>query len=372
MTPPQARRSLPAGMEFARRNLAPVLVALALTAAMTVGLAALTSAVKLDHVSIVYLIPVLIAAVRWGVVPAMVAALAGIAASAFFFYPPIFDFRVSDPQQVIDLVLFLIVAVVTSHLAVSLRSREDELRMRREAETFRDALIGSVSHELRTPLSSIVGSTYLLANAPCVKQDARLVALADDARQEAERLNDDIQNLLDASRITNAGIQPKLQWAEVSDIINAAVERKQHRLSVHPIEVNVAENLPLVRVDPALIEQVLGQVLDNAAKYSPVGAPITIVAAANPQQVSITVTDRGAGLTDEDRTRIWERFYRSPRHQSATPGSGLGLWVARAFVLASGGSIEATSSGPAQGTAMTIRLPMPAPATVDELVSSDE
>jgi two-component system sensor histidine kinase KdpD len=331
-----------------------------------------TLVVKLNHVSIVYLIPVLIAAVRWGVIPGMVAALAGIAASAFFFYPPIFDFRVSDPQQVIDLVLFLIVAVVTSHLAARLRSRENELRTRRQAEIFRDALIGSVSHELRTPLSSIVGSTYLLANAPCVKQDARLVALADDVRQEAERLNDDIQNLLDASRITNAGIQPKLQWTDVSDIINAALERKQQRLSGHPLKVSIPENLPLVRVDPALIEQVLGQVLDNAAKYSPFGTPITIVAAADNQDVSIAVTDQGAGLNDEERTRIWDRFYRSPRHLSATSASGLGLWVARAFVLASGGSIEANSAGPGLGTTMTIRLPMPVPTTADELVSPDE
>jgi two-component system sensor histidine kinase KdpD len=343
-----------------------------LTAATTACIAGVKLFITLNHISTVYLIPVLIAAVGWGAVPGIVAALAGIAAKAFFFYPPIFDFRVSDPEQVLDLVLFLIVAIVTSHLAANVRSRDSELKMRRAAETFRDALIGSVSHELRTPLSSIVGSTYLLANAPCVKQDPRLAALADDARHEAERLNDDIQNLLDASRITNAGIQPKLQWTDVSDIINAAVERKQQRLSRHRLQIHVPNELPLVHVDPVLIEQALGQVLDNSARYSPIGSSIVVDASDGDAKISLSVKDQGSGLTAEERERIWERFYRGPRDLSSSTGSGLGLWIARAFVLASGGHIEATSPGHGEGTTVTIHLPAPQPAIADEVVSPDD
>jgi two-component system sensor histidine kinase KdpD len=358
--------------EFAKNTLWPSLLSLVLTAAMTACLLAASSLVDLNHVSIVYLIPVLIAAVRWGVVPGIISALAGGAASAFFFYPPIYDFRVSDPGHFIDLVLFLVVAVVTSHLATSVRSREHELRVRTEAETFRDALIGSVSHELRTPLASIVGSTYLLADAPGVRQDARLAALADDVRHEAERLNDDIQNLLDASRITNAGIQPRLQWTDVSDIVNAVVERKQRKLSGHRLEVDVPDELPLVHADPVLIEQALAQVLDNAAKYSPAGSLIRIAAGSGNEEVSVAVADQGAGLTDEERGRIWERFYRSPRHHPTSTGSGLGLWIARAFVLATGGRVEARSAGPERGTTVTIRLPAPHPTTADDTERPDE
>jgi len=112
---------------------------------LLIGLAKL--AYKFEHVSILYLIPVLVAALRWGVVPAIVAALAGIAAPAFFFYPPIYDFRVQDPDQFIDIVLFVIVAAVTGRFAVMGR----RARMRAEAEHLREALIGSVSHELKTP-----------------------------------------------------------------------------------------------------------------------------------------------------------------------------------------------------------------------------
>jgi two-component system, OmpR family, sensor histidine kinase KdpD len=248
-----------------------------------------------------------------------------------------------------------------------------EAKMRAEAETLRDALIGSVSHELRTPLASIVGLTYVLANAPSLKQDVSLAALADDVRHEAERLNDDIQNLLDASRITSAGIRPQLQWADVSDIVNAAVERRQRRLSSHALELDVADELPLVHADPVLVEQALGQILDNAAKYSPANSLIRVAARGRDGEVSIAVSDQGAGLSSEEQTRIWDRFYRSPRHHAATTGSGLGLWIARAFAVATGGRIDATSVGIGCGTTVTIHLPAPQPAsTADEVGSPDE
>jgi two-component system, OmpR family, sensor histidine kinase KdpD len=129
----------------------------------------------------------------------------------------------------------------------------------------------------------------------------------------------------------------------------------------------------LVHADPALVEQALGQILDNATKYAPADSSIRLATRGRSGEVSIAVADQGAGLTAEEQTRIWERFYRSPRHQATTAGSGLGLWIARAFVVATGGRIEATSSGPGRGTTVTIHLRAPQPtSTTDELGSSDE
>jgi two-component system sensor histidine kinase KdpD len=211
--------------------------------------------------------------------------------------------------------------------------------------------------------------TYLLANASAVRENAQLSALANDARKEAERLNDDIQNLLDASRITGTGIQPQLQWADASDILNAALERKREKLSDHRIELDIQDDLPLVRVDPVLVEQATGQILDNAAKYSGADSLIRITAQAHADYISIVVADQGAGLTSEESMHIWDRFYRSPRHPRST-GSGLGLWIARAVLMATGGSVEAASPGPGRGTTLTIRLPAPKPDAED--VRSDE
>jgi two-component system, OmpR family, sensor histidine kinase KdpD len=504
-------------------HLGPIAVSLLIVAAVTALLFVAGPLLDLDHAAFGYLIPVIIAATRWGATPAIVSGLAGLAASAFFFYPPIYDIRVYNPAHVADLILFVVVAVVTGQLANKVREhvkaarqREEEMkalyffsrrlavasspadihaaiqdhvsaitgcrvalfaagmahsppeaspqwshmpgeiqraildifhgrsngreaplldrktgaswlirtlsqrnalvgiqaielgsvsrqsidairrrvdtalaeatatleridvahaigeaRVRSEAETLREALIGSVSHELRTPLASILGSTSVLSQASGVAQDARLSSLVDVIRDETERLSNDIQNLLDASRISSAGVQAHLAWTEPSDIVNAALARLQRRLEAHHIDPRLAGDLPLVRVDAVLVEQALSQIIDNAAKYSPPGTTIAIDARAVDATVEIAVTDEGPGLTADEQTRLFQRFYRGPRHQAAVKGSGLGLWIARAFVVASGGHLEATSKGAGRGATVTIHLPAPTPAQVDALESSD-
>jgi len=247
-----------------------------------------------------------------------------------------------------------------------------EARVRAEAETLREALIGSVSHDLRTPLASIQGSASVLAQAPGVAGEGRLSALVDVIRDETERLDTDIQNLLDAGRISSAGVRAHLDWAEPSDIVNAAIGRVHRRLSDHRVEVQLAQDLPLVRVDPILIKRAISQIVDNAVKYSRAGSSIGVTARARNGSVEIAVTDAGAGLTAEERARMFERFYRGSRHQSAAPGSGLGLWIAQAFVIASGGELEAKSDGAGRGTTVTVRLSAPAQTEADPLEDGDE
>ena len=129
--------------------------------------------VQIEHVTIVYLIPVVVAALRWGAIPALFAAISGVAAAAFFFYAPFYDFRVHSPDQIADIVLFMTVATITGRVGVAVR----QAKMRAQAESLRDALIGSVSHELRTPLASIVGSASILAQSPAIGRDEHLSSL---------------------------------------------------------------------------------------------------------------------------------------------------------------------------------------------------
>jgi two-component system sensor histidine kinase KdpD len=138
------------------------------------------------------------------------------------------------------------------------------------------------------------------------------------------------------------------------------------------VAVDVPAELPFIHVDPVLLEQALGQVIDNAAKYSPAGSTITIAAKTEGAAVVLSVKDEGVGLVGEERTRLWERFFRGERHASNVPGSGLGLWIARAFVTANGGEIEAFSEGADRGTIVSIRLPATEPPTPDLAVGDDE
>jgi len=356
--------TLPHGFPHARLRelLVGVLFALLIVTAVTITLLALSPHLPIEHVTIVYLIPVIVAALRWGAIPAMFAGISGIAAPAYFFYAPIYDFRVHSPAQIADIVMFTIVATITGRMAVAVR----HAKMRAQAETLRDALIGSVSHELRTPLAGIIGSTSVLAQSPAVAQDKGLSSLVLGVRREAERLNGDIQNLLDATRISSDGIMPNWEWVDPEDVINGALARKRTLIGERPVNLSVADDLPLIYVDASLIESALGQLIENAAKYSPPSVPIAISAAQHGETVHIKVVDKGDGLSFGDAERIFERFYRAPHHAGSVAGSGLGLWIARALVEACGGRIEAFSLGPGEGTTMRIDLPLKIQPASDE------
>jgi two-component system sensor histidine kinase KdpD len=275
--------------------------------------------------------------------------------AAFLFYEPIYDFRVHRAIHLIDLALFLVVAVVAGKLGSDAR----KARMRAQAEVLREALIGSVSHELRSPLSAIVGTASILAGAPEVKASERLLPLVQGMQEEADRLNGHIQNLLDSTRISSEGLQPHNAWVDPGDIINAALDRKQKLLAGRPLAVVIEDDLPLVHVDPALIERALEHLIENAAKYSPDGSPVEVRAERSEGMVRLAVKDSGVGLSRLERDRIWERFYRSPRLRDRIGGSGLGLWIAHALVTACAGRAEATSPGVGRGSTLALYLPVP-------------
>jgi two-component system sensor histidine kinase KdpD len=212
----------------------------------------------------------------------------------------------------------------------------------------------------------------LISQAPAHSGDPRLVSLAGILRDEVDRLNSDVQDLLDAALISSEGVRLETEHAEPVDIINAAVERRQRLLAGHHVVLELPAELPFIHVDPILLVQALGQIIDNAAKYSQPGSTITIAAGAEAASVVMSVKDEGIGLVGEERTRLWERFFRGERHASNVPGSGLGLWIAKAFVAANGGEIEAVSEGADRGTIVRIRLPASEPATADQAMGDDE
>ncbi len=495
-----------------RREMRGIGVALLLIAATTVAGILLRHYLGILRGSVLYLVPIMVLGYNYGVVPALIAAVAGVALSGYLFFAQLYTFRVASPQEALNFLLFMVVAVVVSHLSSQAkkhitiaRKREQEMgdlyafsrrlaaaqntgeiftaiqnhlatlvgrkvallgtaeagaggevpervraqvaqaekdrgtertvddgsgniwlirrvspktpdfgsiavdlgsvsgaaladmrgriddaladavatlerldvaralneaKMRSETELLREALIGSVSHELRTPLSSILGAATVLVNAPALADDQRLLALAGVVRDEAERLNSDIQNLLDATTISRQQVRPKPQWLEPVDIVNAAIEHRRRRLAGRPVTLDLDSNLPIVRADPAQVEQALVQILDNAAKYSADGAAVRIAAHHDGRSVVLSVHDCGAGLTGEEKRQIGERFFRGPRHAGITSGSGLGLWIANAFITANGGTVEVASEGAGRGTTVSIRLPVsPEPKSVEPMAS---
>ena len=192
-------------------------------------------------------------------------------------------------------------------------------------------------------------------------------------RDEAERLNNDIQNLLDATRISSDGIKPHVEWADPEDIINSAIERCRHRLTDRRVVLNLPPDLPLVHVDPVLVQQALVQIFDNAAKYSP-SRLADFGGGARPRRPHDPQRQRPGRGPDRRRSsrRSGTVSCAAPRHAATTSGSGLGLWIASAFIAANGGKMNAVSDGPGLGTTVSIELPVTQAAVPQMESDADE
>jgi two-component system sensor histidine kinase KdpD len=224
-------------------------------------------------------------------------------------------------------------------------------------EEIRDALLASLSHDLRTPLASITGAVTSLRELGDHMSPQERQELLASIEQESARLSRFIANLLDMSRIESGALSVRRDWVDVGDVIRAAVARAQKAFPEHSTLTSIEADLPFIRGDSSLLEQVIFNLLDNAHKY---GADAEVIVHARKQsdQVMISVTDEGPGIKASDLDRIFEKFYRGGRNDGRRAGTGLGLSICRGLVNAMGGTIEAQSPAVRRrGTRLVIRLP---------------
>ncbi|MEA2652486.1 MAG: two-component system, OmpR family, sensor histidine kinase KdpD [Chloroflexota bacterium] len=241
-----------------------------------------------------------------------------------------------------------------------LATRAADLEVERRSDELRSALLDSVSHDLRTPLASIRAAAGGLAD-PAVESDPDEVrATARTIDQEAERLNRLVGTLLDMSRIQAGALVAEIDVIPLSELVEPAVARMRPQLADHPVTIDLPPDLPSVRADATFLSQALVNLLENAARYAPAGAPIAIRASSSPDhgEVTLVVEDGGPGVPAEALPHLFERFYRVPRSNVAGTrrGVGLGLSVVEGLVAAMGGTVRAEQSG-LGGLAITLALP---------------
>ena len=242
---------------------------------------------------------------------------------------------------------------------VNLAQDIDRARLAAETDRLRAALLTSISHDLRTPLASIVGSASSLV-AHGQEFDAKVqLSLLRTILEEAERLNRFIGNLLDMTRLESGPLKPQTGPADLSDIVGATLQRADKILHGHPVTIDLERGLPLLDLDMVLMEQVLFNLFDNAAKYAPLGSRITLTARREGGCVVIQVLDEGEGIPEADLERIFDKFYRVRRSDRQRAGTGLGLAICRGFVEAMGGTITAANRADRSGAVFTIKLPVP-------------
>ncbi|MBZ4691328.1 MAG: osmosensitive channel signal transduction histidine kinase [Cereibacter sp.] len=233
-----------------------------------------------------------------------------------------------------------------------------ETRLASETERLRAALLSSVSHDLRTPLVTIIGAAGSLADTPELSAAARK-DLADNIREEGERLDRYVQNLLDMTRIGHGALTLHLAPVDMGELIGAARHRLRAPLRAHRVTADVPDSLPLVLADEVLLEQVLVNVLDNAAKYAPAGSTIAIAARRTGARLELSIADDGPGIPPEERLRVFDMFYRVTEGDRQRAGTGLGLAICKGLTEAMGGAIWAESASPGgTGTRIVLSLPL--------------
>jgi two-component system sensor histidine kinase KdpD len=210
-------------------------------------------------------------------------------------------------------------------------------RLRIETEQLRNALLSSVSHDLRTPLAVVTGAASALLDPNGPSETHARHELLSTIHEEAERLNRLVRNLLDMTRLDAGALKMNKELQPIEEVVGSALNRMEDRLVGREVATDLPDDLPLVPLDSVLIEQVLINLLENAAKYTPPGTPITISASASEDSVEIIVADHGPGVPREDAERVFDKFYR--RRESEGGGVGLGLTICRGIITAHGGKI---------------------------------
>lgn len=234
-----------------------------------------------------------------------------------------------------------------------------------EAERLRNSLLSAISHDLRTPLATIIGSASALAEDEGLLRPQDKLDLSRAIVDEAERMSNLINNILDMARLDSDVVELNKQWIPLDEIIGTVLTRLQKQLAGRPLKVKLPSGIPMVYADAVMIEQVLINLLENAIRYTPPGSGLEITAEASENAVEIAVADHGPGIPKGLEDRLFEKFYQA-RHEAAQSGVGLGLAICRAIVEVHDGHIHAQNR-PSGGAVFTFVLPVDQPQPVMEL-----
>jgi two-component system sensor histidine kinase KdpD len=312
---------------------------------------------RADIVAFILLLVVSLIAVSCDMLPVLVSALLSALIWDFFFLSPRYNFRVGNIEDRILLSMYFVIALVGSVLTQKIRQMEKTARVREDkANTLRlyNTLLNCLSHEFRTPLSTIIGATDNLLEDPTRLSGNDQHRLLSEISTASLRLNRQVENLLNMSRLESGFIQPKKDWYDVRELVDTVLKELGEALAGHRVEVTLDPELHLVRLDHGLLEQVLVNLVSNAVLYTPPGSVIRISAGFPEDRLVIVVEDNGQGFPEDEIGLVFGKFYRLRNTRSG--GTGLGLSIVKGFVEAMEGEVI-LANRPTGGARFVIRLP---------------
>lgn len=325
----------------------------------------------LVNIAMVYLVAVVVVALRFPRGAAITVSVLSVLAFDFVFVPPRGTLTIDDAQYLLTFGIMLAVALIISRLVAEVRRRAAEqasLAIEAETERIRSALLASISHDLRTPLAVMAGASSSLAEEGERLSGDQRTALAQSIFGEARRLSEHVTKILQMTRLEAGAMTLKRDWASVDEIVGSVLARLRPVLASHRVIVELPSDLPLIRVDATLIEQALGNLLENAVQHTPPETIVRVRAQGHAGEVVLTVEDYGGGLSEDELERVFARFHHGVPEASGT-GVGLGLAICRAVVRLHGGRTWAERL---PGGATAFRFSLPAedapPVPVEPLV----
>lgn len=307
-------------------------------------------------VAFMLLVSVSILALFMDIVPVIVSACLSALLWDLLFIPPRFTLTIGTTEDRLLLLMYFVIALVHAVLTSKIRKAQKDVRIKEEKAKeakFYNTLFNSLSHELRTPITTILGSTDTLVNHAGNLSDVSKHELLTEIATASLRLNRQVENLLNMSRLESGVFQVKKDWCDVKELVYKTVQQLEPSISAHQVNIHIAD-IPLVKLDYGLMEQVLYNLISNATQHTPVGSAIVIQADCIDEKLVITIADNGHGFPKDEVDKVFDKFYRLKG--SRPGGTGLGLSIARGFVEAHGGTITLKNL-PLSGAVFTIEIP---------------
>ncbi|CAN5425445.1 hypothetical protein BH09BAC5_BH09BAC5_18680 [soil metagenome] len=317
----------------------------------------LSSLIGYKVVALILLVSVSLVAMFFDFLPVMLAALLSALIWDYFFIPPKFTFHVNDAEDALMLLMYFFIAMVNATLTFKIRQMEKEANKKEgEENTLKlyNTLLNSLSHELRTPISTIIAATDNLQSDQSRLSEGNKDELVHEISKASLRLNRQVENLLNMSRLESGIILPKKDWVDINELVHGVVNRLKDIINNRYINIEVKENLPLFKLDFGLMEQILQNLILNATVNIPTDREISIRALSIDSKLILIVEDTGDGFPPDEIEKVFQKFYRLKN--SKTGGTGLGLSIVRGFVEAQHGTIRLENI-PQSGARFTIEIP---------------
>ncbi|MCM4165663.1 sensor histidine kinase [Arenibacter sp. A80] len=291
-------------------------------------------------VALILLLVVSIKAILFDIFPVMLSAILSALIWNFFFIPPTYTLHIGTAEDGLMFLMYFVIASINAVLTYKIR--EVERKERDEAEKEKaiqlySTLLNSLSHELRTPISTIIGSIDTIRDSQTKLSDHNRNELYSQIEIAGFRLNRQVENLLSMSRLEAGFIRPKIDWCDLNEIVFSAIKDIENDEQDHKIVFAPNENLPLVKIDSGLTEQILFNLIHNAVQHTPKHSTISVELGNSETHCIISVIDNGNGFPKTDIDFVFDKFYRL--NNTATGGTGLGLSIVKGFTEAMNGNV---------------------------------